>query len=398
MKICVQDKMNYLQIIDLVLKEARVDKAALLQEQQINNMVNQFIAKHKMEFFQPDLPKIRKKYLKKADELNKLLIKKLTIDFKTEKQLLIWLLEQIKNLNISYSRLTEDAEVIINNLKLYFENKSKINKNFLDYDYSALKIWVKPFKKGGEEAEYQEFLSKPIFEGKGYKIYKVTSVDQCIKIGKGTSWCIQGEEWAQKYLNKGPLYLVTKKDKRFALLSFESEQFMDIDDLELDRDTVREIFDIWPEAEKLLQNAKYFKPEVVKYLSNPSEELQLKAVGYRSNVIEFIENPTEKVLLKAVLLNGNSITYIHNPSEKIQLEAVKSKSEAIRFIENPSEKVQIEAVSHHRDEMPIKFIKNPSEKVQLAAVGLNVDAIKHIKNPTEKVKTLVKDLKKIRRD
>jgi hypothetical protein len=40
----------------------------------------------------------------------------------------------------------------------------------------------------GDDSATPEFLSKPVAQGNGFKIYKVTDVDQCIKISKGTSF------------------------------------------------------------------------------------------------------------------------------------------------------------------------------------------------------------------
>lgn len=67
----------------------------------------------------------------------------------------------------------------------------------------------------------------------------------------------------------------------------------------------------------------------------------LKNDGY---AIKFIANPTEELQIEAVKRNGYLIKYIDNPSEEVQLIAVKNNGYAIQFIENPSEEVQLEAV------------------------------------------------------
>src|SRR5271157_1432808 len=323
--------MNTERIIDLVIKEAHIERWALLQQQQIVNMVNQFAAKNKVVDKEP--------YFKYAIKLNEI-IKKLSVDFKTEKLLLIWLLEQVLNKNIT--KIEEDSQVIEENLNLYFKNRGEIKKNIFNLSYKDIKEAVQPFKKGGEEAEHQEFLSKPVAEGAGYKIYKITDKSQCLRIGKGTSWCIQGDEWATKYLKKGSLYLVTKNDKRFALLQFESVQFMDVHDVELKPKVAMEIFEVWPESEKLLEKAVKRHGRAIKYIKNPSEQVQLEAVKQNGWAIKHIKNPSEQVQLEAVKQYGNAIEYIKNPSEQVQLEAVKENGYAIYYIENPSEQVQLE--------------------------------------------------------
>ena len=52
--------------------------------------------------------------------------------------------------------------------------------------------------------------------------------------------------------------------------------------------------------------------------------------------------------LEAVRENGYNIRFITNPSEELQLEAVKQHYKLIKFIENPSKEVQLAAIdSHH---------------------------------------------------
>ena len=105
--------------------------------------------------------------------------------------------------------------------------------------------------------------------------------------------------------------------------------------------------------------------------------------------IKYIENPAEDVQMKAVKYFGFLIEYIKNPSEEVQIEAVKQNGTAISYIKNPSEKVQLEAVK--KDPISIMYIKNPTEKVQMEAVKQSNYVIHHIKNPTNKVKEYVKN-------
>jgi hypothetical protein len=89
----------------------------------------------------------------------------------------------------------------------------------------------------------------------------------------------------------------------------------------------------------------------------------------------------EEHCLNAVKQNGYNIRYIKNPSEEVQLEAVKDH--AIYFIKNPSEEVQLEAIKENGSN--IYFIKNPSEEIQLAAVKQSPDSIQYINNPSIEV-------------
>jgi len=71
---------------------------------------------------------------------------------------------------------------------------------------------------------------------------------------------------------------------------------------------------------------------------NPEYTLE-KQVYNVGDLIQFIDNPSEEVQLAVVQKNPNSIKYIQNPTEEVQLVAVKKNYRAINFIENPTEKV-----------------------------------------------------------
>ena len=105
--------------------------------------------------------------------------------------------------------------------------------------------------------------------------------------------------------------------------------------------------------------------------TNPKYTLE-KQVYDNGELIQFIDNPSEEVQLAAVKKFGNSIRYIKNPSQTVQLAAVEKWSTSIQYIENPSEKVQLAAVKQYP--FSIEYIQNPSEKViQLArSKGVNI--------------------------
>jgi hypothetical protein len=389
-----------MNILNFVLREAHIEKWALLQQQQLDNMVHQVFAKYKEKLInkKPDdtyflhhsytdyVKELKKPYFEYAKKFNEHVVKKLTIDFKNEKLLLIWLLEQVVTNQIKAVSIDEDVDVIKNNLHLYFENKGKIHKNIFDSTYNDLKKWVVPYQPKGEESKHKKFLSKPYIEGKEYKIYKITKVDECVKISKGTSWCTQGIANAESYLKKGPLWLVTKNDKRFALISFESGSYMDVNDQRLKPEVVFEIFDIWPEAEKkLIENLKG-NSYSIKFLRNLSEEQQLEMMPKEPDVFQHLYKPTEKVINKAVKEDGSNIQYVKNPSKELQEEAIKQDADNIERIDHIDPEIEKRLIDINPD--AIKHMKNPSEETQEKVVRLHGLAIKHIKDPSEKVKLL----------
>jgi len=386
-----------MSIIELVLKEARVDKWALLEQQQMDNMVHQLFAKYKKELIlkSPDdfkgkatfsdyVKELKKPYFEYAKKFNDDVIKKIKsglVDFKTEKLLLVWLLEQIINKKIHKDRISEDAKIITETLDLYFENRKEISKNIFDATYDKVKTWIVKWKPKGEEAKHKEFLSQPDVEGGEYKVYKVTEVDQCIKIGKGTSWCIQGESWAKKYLAKGPLWLVTKNDKRYALLQFESNSYMDVNDNRLKPEEMFGIIDVWPKLEEHLKQGIEKDISLMKYLRNVDEKVMLELLGKNPETFEYFNKPSDKVIRKALELDGSNIKHVSKPSREYQEIALKQDGDHIQHIDNPDEDFQEKAINSNP--LAIKHLKNPTQKIQNLAIDKDGDAIEHIRNPSE---------------
>lgn len=122
----------------------------------------------------------------------------------------------------------------------------------------------------------------------------------------------------------------------------------------------------------------------IRYIENPSKEVQKQAVKSTPLCVKYIENIDEEIGVMCVKSLWNSLELMKNPSERIIEEAVKAKGWAIQFVENSSEELQLLAVSKDYD--AIKYIENPSESVQLAAIENYYAAIRFIKNPTQKAK------------
>jgi hypothetical protein len=232
--------------------------------------------------------------------------------------------------------------------------------------YSDLKKLVQQFKESDFE-KHQEFLSKPIVQGKEYKIYKVTDIDTCIKIGQGTSWCIQGEETAKHYLSKGPLYLVTKNNHRFALLSFESSQFMDVNDNELIVEVVKDIFSIWPETEQLLDVTK--DGLLLEYIDNQTEKVCIDAVKEDPYALQFVKKQTPEICLVAVKRDGWALQYVKEQTPEICLAAVKQNGWVLQFVKEQTLEICLEAVKKYRD--AVHKIRDP-EMRNLVMQKLNI--------------------------
>jgi hypothetical protein len=64
--------------------------------------------------------------------------------------------------------------------------------------------------------------------------------------------------------------------------------------------------------------------DLIKFIDNPSEELQLAAVRSNSYSIQYIKNPTERVQLTAVNKDPRTIIHIKNPTQRV-IQLVRSK-------------------------------------------------------------------------
>lgn len=122
----------------------------------------------------------------------------------------------------------------------------------------------------------------------------------------------------------------------------------------------------------------------LKFISNPSKEVQKEAIINNPLAIEFIEDLDEELGVLAVRSLWNSLKIIKNPTERVIKEAIKTKGWAIQFVENPTEEMKILAVKKDYD--AIKYIKEISEAVSLEAINTYWGAIRYIDNASLNVK------------
>ena len=336
-----------------------------------------------------------------------------------------WLLNLYKKNNLKLEDLYKAEEYLPVFDKLSKANKLEIKdinkyKSLADL-YNVIADYVGNDKTISKQDEIRKEKSgiKKIYEDNRFLVIQPLTEEAACYYGKGTQWCTastNGNNMFNYYNSKGPLYIIMDKTKRNKVgdyekyqIHFETAQFMDSSDEDIDFDEHKELKELMTKLIKHLningielvkQNYKYlmFIPnpneevqleavkkyeDAIRFIPNPSEEVQLEAVKKNGLVIRYIKNPSEEVQLEAVKKNGFAIDYIKNPSEEVKLEAVKQNGLAIGYIPNPSEELKLEAVK--RDGFAIRHIQNPSEEVQLEAVKKNAYAIRDIPNPSEEV-------------
>lgn len=138
------------------------------------------------------------------------------------------------------------------------------------------------------------------------------------------------------------------------------------------------------------------KSSSVRYISNPSVEVQKIAVNRNPSSIKYISNPSLEIKDIAIERDGNAIKYIEYPSIEIQKKAVERNWESIKFIKNPTIEIQLKCIE--KDWNAIELIENPSIDVVIKAINQNVMAIKHIINPSDEAQIVAieKDWRAIR--
>ena len=280
---------------------------------------------------------------------------------------------------------------VIEKIKSYYQNISndKFNNIIkLDSTYQGGNQY-KEFELSNRQKKQQIRNDAELFyEDDNWKVIIPKIEEASCLYGANTKWCTMGKEdnMFNEYNSRGSLYIfINKKDNEKYQLHFESNQFMN----KLNQRVSKiEFFDNLPK--QLIQKfqSQFIKnisinPLWIKYIINPSEEIQLEAVKDDGFAMNYIKNPSKKVQMEAVKHDGYIICYIKNPSEDVQIEAVKQNERAIEFIQNPSERVQIESVKKWG--YSIQYINNPSEKLQIEAVKQNGLLIEYIINPIEDV-------------
>lgn len=115
----------------------------------------------------------------------------------------------------------------------------------------------------------------------------------------------------------------------------------------------------------------------------PSEAVQLAAVGNFGDALEMIDNPSEAVQLAAVTNNGDAVVHLRDknikPSKAVQLAAVRQNGNAIYYLDwfETDEDVQMAAVQ--QKPTAIKWISKVQPSVQIAAVRADPYSITTIK-------------------
>jgi hypothetical protein len=145
----------------------------------------------------------------------------------------------------------------------------------------------------------------------------------------------------------------------------------------------------------LKKNAK-----LIKYIKDPSEEMQLSAVKSMYTSIRYIKNPSVKTQIAAIEQSCNAVDYLKKIAPEAQeyyLDACVRKNKGRTWNYHRSDlpvNWDLWMATHSDDEIihviegdgdRIAYVENPSEKMKLAAVTTTGTSIRYIKDPSPKM-------------
>lgn len=178
-------------------------------------------------------------------------------DISDKKIYLRWIVGQVSKGNL---RMPEDIQKTAEALR-DFEKARKLrvlsgpDSDIMRYPtYSALHQKLTQVRGESQEVEIkadrhqsgQETVFDKQVGNNAWKVIKITNNDTAEKLLKGSGWCVQHKDTAKAYLEEGPLYLVLKDGKRYALAHSPSGSLKGIHDksLSIEIDEAEELYGI----------------------------------------------------------------------------------------------------------------------------------------------------------
>jgi len=144
-----------------------------------------------------------------------------------------WILKQILSGEID---IDEDREEVYNLLRLYDLNKRKKQlfggRTLYDFDYEELSDVIEELYEQGllrtkskKESKYPELNIEgmegveEVYNDGVYRVFRIDEVEPVMLSGKGTAWCTRKREYAEDYLEHGPIFRIYKNNRAYASLN-----------------------------------------------------------------------------------------------------------------------------------------------------------------------------------
>jgi hypothetical protein len=127
---------------------------------------------------------------------------------------------------------------------------------------------------------------------------------------------------------RGEIFLVNGKKEGSYKEYFENGSLMFFGNFM--NDCLNGEYKIWYNNGKLIHHKLYKNGKLIKFIDNPSEEVQLAAVKKLGSSIQYIQNPSEKVQLAVIEQDPYSIRFIENTSGKVK-QLARSKGKKVKM-------------------------------------------------------------------
>ena len=178
-----------------------------------------------------------------------------------------WLTRQLKDESHAQKGLVnfeEDGDKLIHYINEF--HRLKRQRQIRGVDINQLDF---PGLKDVVEKNKTKISRKALERGKvdltssgDYQIHIYKSVNDAAKIvkhGKGTRWCTKNTNVARSYLQKGAMYVITKRGKSFAQLHVETQQYMDVYDSPINPEMWQELRENIPFINQLVNRMEILK-------------------------------------------------------------------------------------------------------------------------------------------
>ena len=153
-----------------------------------------------------------------------------------------------------------------------FEGSPNINSyNSLDELLTVISNNKDLQSKTGEFKEKQRTGAEMLGKEGSLAVIRISNPESAAKLCRKTEWCVKDPKYSKNYLKKGPLYMVTKDNKPYALIHLETTSAKDVADRTLSERTAGEI-----------------KGVLEKYVPGFSEKIAEHGHGLTSNMREFL--------------------------------------------------------------------------------------------------------------
>jgi hypothetical protein len=235
-----------------------------------------------------------------------------------------WLLKIYKLGNLELRNLDKVKKCIITYDKMLKSKKSEINHDINQYESLEdmcydVKNYIgddKIISKTDKEKIIKK-QSKVIYTDDRFIVIEPFTKDASCYYGRGTELCTSSHTADNRfdtYIERGSIYFIFDKSKRNKmgdyfkyLIHLNDSEYKDQNNKNINfyknieiKELVKKIIKIVNiDHNELIKRSS----DNIKFIDNPDEIIQMKAIELNPFSIEFIDNPTEKVISKAISLN-----------------------------------------------------------------------------------------------